>query len=231
MPSTTRPSPGVAGATTDRPLRADARRNRTRVLEAATACFADGGDAVPIDEVARRAGVGVGTVCRHFPTKQALVDAVVEDMVISLVARARVALEAPDPGTAFEVFVHELADAQARHRALAEQMAANPELPAAAQAAKAELRAALRELVDRAQRVGAVRDDVSPADISLLFVGMAGVTSIAGEAKPELRARYVTLLLDGLRPAAASPLPGHALTYDELDGLRRRLGHDHDVEK
>lgn len=223
MVSTTKPPRAAHEPSVDRPLRADARRNRARVLEAAIACFAEGGDAVPIDEIAKRARVGVGTVCRNFPTKQALIDAVVEDMATALLAHAHSALAASDPGAAFDLFVHELADAQARHRALAEQMAANPELPVAAQAARAELRAALGELVDRAQRAGAVRRDVSPADISLLFAGIAGVTTIAGESNAALRARYVTLLLDGLRPEPASTLPGHALTYDELDVLRRQL--------
>lgn len=219
MPPTTTPEPDVAA----RPLRADARRNRARVLEAASECFAEGGDAVPIDEIARRAGVGVGTVCRHFPTKQALIDAVVEDMATSLVAHARAALDSSDAGTAFDVFVHQLADTQARHRALAEQMAANPELPVAARAAKAELRTALRELVERAQRAGALRADVSPADISLLFAGIAGVTAIAGDSSSTRRARYVALLLDALRPQPATALPGHPLTYDELDTLRSQL--------
>ena len=111
------------------------------MLEAAAACFADSGDGVPIDEIAKRAGVGVGTVCRNFATKQDLIDAVVEDMCVSLVADARTALESNDPSSAFETFVFQLAETQARHRALAEQMAANPELPVVAQAARAELRA------------------------------------------------------------------------------------------
>jgi AcrR family transcriptional regulator len=190
------------------------------VLEAATACFADAGEGVPIDEIAKRAGVGVGTVCRHFPTKQALIDAVVADMATTLVADAREALEAPDAGAAFEDFVHRLADAQARHKALAERMATEGQLPAAARETKAELRAALAELVERAQRDGALRADVSAADISLTFAGVAGVTAIAGAANASLRHRYVALLLDGLRPGRASPLPGHALTYAELDELR-----------
>ena len=68
-----------------------------------------------------------------------------------------------------------------------------------------------------------MREDVSPADISLLFAGIAGVTTIAGESNKALRERYVALLLDGLRPEQTSPLPGHALTYNQLDALRRRL--------
>ena len=180
MPAATKLVRPTTETLPERPLRADARRNRALVLEAAAACFADAGDSVPIDEIARRAGVGVGTVCRHFATKQDLIDAVIEDMCVSLVTDAEAALASEDAGSAFETFVFQLAEMQARHRALAEQMATNPELPVAAQAAKAQLRSASRELVDRAQQAGAVRDDVSPADISLLFAGIAGVTTMAG---------------------------------------------------
>jgi AcrR family transcriptional regulator len=223
MSAATRPARAAAESRPERPLRADARRNRGLVLEAAAACFADAGDSVPIDEIAKRAGVGVGTVCRHFATKQDLIDAVIEDMCVSLVTDAEAALASKDPGSAFETFVFQLAEMQARHRSLAEQMAANPELPVAAQAAKAELRRALHELVSRAQQAGAVRDDVSPADISLLFAGIAGITTIAGESNKALRERYVALLLDGLRPEQASPLPGRPLSYGQLDALRSRL--------
>src|SRR6478672_9332918 len=105
MPTATKPVPVAPDQAPERPLRADARRNRALVLDAAAACFADFGDGVPIDEIAKRAGVGVGTVCRHFATKQDLIDAVVEDICRSLVADARAALSSSDPGSAFETFV------------------------------------------------------------------------------------------------------------------------------
>ncbi len=105
------------------PRRADARRNRERVLAAAEAVFAECGLKAPVEEVARRAGVGVGTVCRNFPTKQALIEAVVGAMYETLLREVEAALADPDPAHAFERFVVGLPDFQARHRALADQMA------------------------------------------------------------------------------------------------------------
>src|SRR5579859_1789389 len=95
------------------PVRADARRNRERVLEAAEATFASGGAAVPLDEIARRAGVGAGTVYRHFATKEALVEAVLVDRLEALLQQARTALQAPNPGAAFfDYFESMIADAE-----------------------------------------------------------------------------------------------------------------------
>src|SRR5471032_2642113 len=99
----------------DVPRRADARRNRERVLAAAEAVFAESGLKGQVEEVARRAGVGVGTVCRNFPTKQALVEAVLTSMYESLLGQALEALEHPDAGEAFEQFFVALPEFHARH--------------------------------------------------------------------------------------------------------------------
>ena len=110
----------------DRQRRADARRNRERVLAAASDLLAESGLKAPMEEIARRAGVGVGTVCRNFPTKQAMVDAVLADLYETLLQDALDGLANPDAGEAFETFVVVLSAFQARHRALAEQMAGVP---------------------------------------------------------------------------------------------------------
>src|ERR1700675_2003696 len=100
----------------ERPMRSDARRNRELVLAAAEAVFSEMGLSAPIDEVGRRAGAGVGTVCRHFPSKQLLGDAVLKAMFPALLDDAQAALERPDPGEAFRDFYFTLSDFQARHR-------------------------------------------------------------------------------------------------------------------
>src|SRR5579859_366110 len=97
---------------TVRPLRADARRNREKVLEAAETLFTEVGLKVPIEDVALRAGVGVGTVCRNFPTKEALVEAVLAGLYESLLASARAAASSSEPGEAFEQFILAMADFQ-----------------------------------------------------------------------------------------------------------------------
>jgi AcrR family transcriptional regulator len=205
-----------------RPRRADARRNRELVLAAAEAVFAESGLKGQVEEVARRAGVGVGTVCRNFPTKQDLVDAVLTSMYESLLEQALAALEQPDPADAFEAFFVALPDFHARHRALGEQMANELELPSSAQPLRDRLREALSEIVTRAQGVGAVRSDIGPADVSLLFAGIAHATALAGELQPALRERYVRIILDGMRPRVESELPGKPLDFAQLRRMKQR---------
>jgi AcrR family transcriptional regulator len=206
---------------TNRPMRSDARRNRERVLAAAEDVFSKMGLRAQVEEVARRAGVGVGTVCRHFPTKQALIEAVLEAMYESLLDEARRALEQPDPGVAFHTFVHALSEFQARHRALAEHMA-EIDLSESAQSVRDSLRVAIDELVTRAQDAGAIRSDIGSADVALLFSGVAHATALAGDLQPVLRRRYVALILDGLRPIDPSALPGRPLDFAQLRKLKSK---------
>src|SRR6266550_5312904 len=149
----------------DRQRRADARRNRERVLAAASDVLAESGLRAPMEEVARRAGVGVGTVCRNFATKQAMVDAVLADLYETLLEDALEGLANPDAGEAFETFVVVLSAFQARHRALAEQMANDMEAPTAPPESRERRWDAISQLVARAQAVGTVRPDIGPADV------------------------------------------------------------------
>lgn len=201
--------------------RADARRNRERVLEAAEAVFAESGIKAPVEEVARRAGVGVGTVCRNFPTKQALVEAVVGAMYETLLYEAEAALSDPDPAHAFERFVVGLSEFQTRHRALADQMANETTLASAAEPRDKLLRA-VSELVARAQAAGAIRADIGPGDVSMLFSGVAHATAVAGDFQPVLRERFVRIILDGLRAADPTTLPGRPLDFAQLRRMRQR---------
>ncbi len=205
-----------------RPLRADARRNREQVLAAAESVFSEGGLKAPIEEVARRAGVGVGTVCRHFPTKQALVDAVARRLLEPLVLHARDALHEPDAGVAFRDFVLALSDVQARHLALAEQMAKEIDGSVETEPLRIELRSAVDALLARAQAAGSIRADVGSADVSVLFSGVAHATSLVGEHREKLRHRYVTIILDGLRPSDATPLPGRPMDFATLQRIKAR---------
>lgn len=205
-----------------RPMRADARRNRERVLAAAEEVFSELGLRAQIEEVARRAGVGVGTVCRHFPTKQALVEAVLEAMYASLAHDAQAALEQPEPGEAFRSFFTSLSEFQARHRGLAEQMATEIDLPASAQPLRTALRESISDLVARAQAAGAIRADIGPADVAMLLSGVAHATALAGDLQPALRERHVAIILDGLRPSNASTLSGSPLDFAQLERLKER---------
>ena len=201
-----------------RPLRADARRNRERVLAAAAELFAEEGCKVQIEQVAHRAGVGVGTVCRNFPTKVDLVDAVVTQDCELLLEDARAALAEPDAGAALRRFFVRMADFQTRHRALAEEMSAA--IPATAVPVKQALREAVADLMGKAQAAGAIRSDIGPGDVTMLLSAISHVTAQTGD--PGLRERYLSIVLDGLRPHDASPLPGEPLHFADIQKARSR---------
>ncbi len=194
MTSVTTP-PGGMGA--HRPLRADARRNIDRVLRAAEEVFATEGLAVPIDEIARRAGVGVGTVYRHFPTKQALFHAVVMVRLEALVRRAKELGRAADPGPALFTFVSELVDLAVQKRDLADDMAQEGFEDEVHAAVKGELERAFDVLLHRAQKAGEVRDDICSADVTALLMGTCMVAD--RHAGREATARLVGVICDGMR--------------------------------
>jgi AcrR family transcriptional regulator len=198
LPSTVRPSGPAA-----RPLRADARRNHARILQAADAIFAAEGPSASTDEVARRAGVAIGTVFRHFPTKEALLEAVVVERLRSLVEEARSQSSADDPGAAFFAFFAQWVELGATKHALAEALAGAGVDVEAVQCKYAgvvdELHGAVEALLRRAQRAGAVRDDVGVPELIALMIGASRSAQHASR-DPHLRARALEILFDGLRP-------------------------------
>ena len=188
-------SPG--GMRARRPLRADARRNVDKVLRAAEEVFATEGLAVPIDEIARRAGVGVGTVYRHFPTKQALFQAVVMVRLEALVERARELSGAADPGAAMFTFVSELVDLAVKKRDLTDELVQEGLDDEVHAVVKGQLQRAFDVLLQRAQKGGAVRDDICSADVTALLMGTCMVAD--RHAGTEATSRLVGVICDGLR--------------------------------
>jgi AcrR family transcriptional regulator len=180
-----------------KPLRADARRNRERVLDVARAAFAADGLSVPLDEIARRADVGPGTLYRHFPTKEALVEAVVQDRLTRLASEGDALRDAADPGVAFFEFLGLLAAEAGLKRDLFEALASSGIVVGpAAMAAVADVRAQLTWLLGRAQRAGAVRADISVAELTSLVSGMLLAMRPRPGADP---ARVLAVFRDGLR--------------------------------
>jgi AcrR family transcriptional regulator len=179
-----------------RSLRADARRNRSLVLEAAIAAFAAEGLSVPVHEIARRAGVGTGTVSRHFPTKEALFEAIVSSIAERLVERARLLAATEEPGPALFAFLAAMVDEGAANRALSEAFAGTGfDMEAAASGAGHDVIDALSGLLDRAQRAGAIRTDVDTADLKALLVGCLA----REQGDDAARARMVAIVSRGLR--------------------------------
>jgi AcrR family transcriptional regulator len=180
-----------------RPLRADARRNVDKVLRAAEEVFATEGLAVPIDEIARRAGVGVGTVYRHFPTKQALFQAVVMVRLKALVERAKVLSGAEDAGAALFAFVSELVEVAVEKRDLTDELVQEGLDDEVHAVVKGELQGAFDVLLQRAQEGGGVRDDICSADVTALVMGTCMVAD--RHAGHEATSRLIGVICDGLR--------------------------------
>jgi len=181
----------------DRPLRADAVRNRARVLEVAYETFAAEGLAVPIDEIARRACVGAGTVYRHFPTKEDLFRAVIEDRIGRIVDDGRAVLESGDPGEALFTFLRSMVlQWGATDRGLADAFAGvGIDIKDAVPDAEDAFLALLGELLRAAQTAGTVRRDVDVPDVKALVVGCQAMQAY----RPDTAARLTEVVLDGLR--------------------------------
>jgi AcrR family transcriptional regulator len=179
-----------------RPLRADAARNRERVLAAARAAFGSDGVQVPLDEVARRAGVGPGTVHRHFPTKESLLEAIVAGTIERLTSEARRQLRAPEPGEAFYGFFGRMVHLGSKNRAFTAALDEHAGI-------SGELFAVTAELLQRAQMAGAVRPDVDVRHVKATLIGvLAGWESMGGKARSSSddRRHLVALACDAFRP-------------------------------
>ena len=190
-----------------RPLRADARRNRERVLTAATVVFAEHGREAQMDDVARRAGVGVGTVYRHFPTKEALMEALAVDRFERVLEAGKAALQRDDPWEALVESLWAGAELLAGDRSFTEIVSELKGPMHVSEELQNETNAVFGELLRRAQASGDLRPDVVLDDIPMLMSGI-GLATRKPHHCPNAWRRHVTLIIDGLRASSASgPLP------------------------
>ncbi len=184
-------------------MRADALRNRAKIVEAAMAAFAERGVDAQMEDVARRAEVGVGTVYRHFPTKDALVRALIFDKMGRLSDEARASLEEEDDAwRAFERVFWRAGEQQTADRALREVVSSQPPEVFQQAAEETQLQARMAELVRRAQDAGAIREGVQPEDVPLVMCGLAAVMQSERNWQ-----RYLRFMLDGFRARDRAPLP------------------------
>jgi AcrR family transcriptional regulator len=200
-----------------RPLRADAERNRRRLLEAAGELFAAKGLGVGLDEIARHAGVGVGTAYRRFRDKDALIEALFRNRIEGMAALAQGALEDPDAWSGLVTFMQGSVRMQIADRGLKEVVFGSEHGAACVQEGRARIAPLVEALVRRAQESGDLRADVEVTDVPLLQFIVSGVAGFAGPAASGLGSRYLAIVLDGLRTRDPSRLPGRALTRDEFD--------------
>ena len=212
----------TAGST--RPLRRDAERNRQRILKAASEVFTEYGLEVSLDEVARQAGVGVGTVYRRFRTKEELVQALFDERIDAIAAVAERAAGQPDPWTGLVSFMEQMAEMLADDLGLRQLLmfaTYGQDRVAYARQRNAPL---VEGLLERAQAAGQVRPDLSVTDIPFIVFTLTEAAQITRRTRPDLWRRYLALIIDGMRPArrGVTPLPVPALLPDELEHTMRQ---------
>jgi AcrR family transcriptional regulator len=194
---TARPVPGA---------RRDAVRNRERILGAARHVVAREGEDADVREIARVAGLGMGTLYRHFATKRALLDAALAPEVDNWAEEARAAAGRHDAWTDLRRFLVDALTRQATHRGLAQRYASPAETPTEYDACRRVLQPVITDLVSRARAEGSLRADVTAEDIALLLIGLARITEVSTDPAPDAWRRQLDLVLDGLRaPAITTP--------------------------
>ena len=199
-------------------LRADAERNRQRLLDAARELFATQGLEVTLDDIARHAGVGTGTAYRRFPNKDALIEALMVERIGEMAGIARECLEEPDPWLGFVGYFEKALTLQAADRGLKEIMFSSNRGGEEIATARRSLAPLVGKLVKRAQDAGVVRDDLATTDMPSINFMLATLVDLGRHVEPDLWRRYLTLVLDGLRPAreGTTPLPVDALPVPQF---------------
>jgi AcrR family transcriptional regulator len=198
-------------------LRRDAAANRERILDAARRLFAEQGLEASMDEVARAACVGPATLYRRFPTKEALIDAILGDLIDRFYAFAEEALEQEDAFAGLERLLERSILLQIENRAFLDVLLLGVlDEPRMAEARK-RVRPLMAQVISRAQEQGTLRADYAPADLTVLLWELGRVVETIGVCGSDLWRRYLALALDGLRAEAARPLPHPAPTSAQMD--------------
>jgi AcrR family transcriptional regulator len=192
-------------------LRADAERNRQRLLDAAREVFAARGLDVTLDEIARRAGVGTGTAYRRFANKDALIDALMFERIDEMRALAEECLADADPWAGLAGFLERALARQAADRGLKEVLFSQGRGEQRVAHARQAMAPVVSRLVRRAVEAGVVRADLDTTDVPVINVMLNTVVDFARDVEPDLYRRYLAIVLDGLRARDAEPLPVDAL--------------------
>lgn len=204
-----------------KPLRADAERNRQLIIEVAGQLFAEKGLDAGFDEIAKRAGVGAGTVYRRFPQREQLIEALLVHSLGRVHTLAEKALAVEDAWSGLSTFLREAARLQIDDQGLKEMLKTTGPWARCAPSAKAELIPLLVQLLNRAKEQGRIRPDIEITDLGIL---MTMVSSAADPEHPELWERYLTVILDGLQPSrtGVTPLPTQAPSVDLIESIMSR---------
>jgi len=200
--------------------RKDVVRNRQRILDAAKELFAERGLGVTLHEIARHAGVGVGTIYRHYPDKAVLIDLLFEEQLEGMADLARQALEDPDPWHAVVWFHEQSLEVQSRDKGLKELLLGMPDAPDRAVKLRQKLHPLAAQIIERAQAAGVVRPDCETQDFGVVQLMVGAVIDAARDVSPDLWRRYLTIALQGLRPATPpDPLGVPAVSPQQMEQL------------
>ena len=205
-----------------KPLRRDAQRNRERIVASARELFARDGVEASVDEITRDAGVGMGTLYRHFQTKEELIDAVLEDAFAEIVGAAEQAVANEDAWAGLVGFLEHVLGLHAVNRGMKDMLATSERGAERADAMRARIRPITRQLITRAQEQGTLRADFAPEDLAVLFWTGGRVIETTAAIAPDHWRRFLGLLLDGMRAESSTPLPAPALTRTQLARAQRR---------
>jgi len=190
-----------------RGLRADATRNRVAILSAAREVFAEQGLQAPLDEIARRADVGIATLYRRFPTRERLVAAALVGKISQYASAARQALANPDPWAGFAELVGRICELQATDRGLAELLSMTLPASAEVELLRTQAHADVIELVQRAKAAGRLRADFAIEDLMLVLIANSAIAHIAGPDAPDAWRRFAALVLDAFQHSGGETLP------------------------
>jgi AcrR family transcriptional regulator len=205
------------------PLRADAERNRQRLLTAAKDLFATRGLDVTLDDVARHAGVGTGTAYRRFRNKDALIDALMVDRIGELAQIAKECLEEPDPWFGLTSFFDRALALQAADRGLKEVLFSSGRGRERSNHARLAIAPVVTKLVARAKEAGVVRSDIDTTDVPLINIMLNTTVDFSRDIEPDLYKRYLGIVLDGLRPRDdLAPLPVDPLPVPDFQDAMAR---------
>jgi AcrR family transcriptional regulator len=207
-------------ATPARRLRADAARNREAVVCAAQEVFAEAGLDAPLEEIARRAGVGIGTVYRRFPSREQLISAALIDKITAYADAAEQALAEPDPWAGFTGFVRRICAMQAGDRGLADLLLITLAPTEQLEAIRARANRSVIALIDKAKAAHRLRADMVGEDLLLMLIGNNAIAAAAGGDAPRALPRFVALMLDAFTPHPGTSLPRPPTTAQ----MRRVMG-------
>jgi AcrR family transcriptional regulator len=218
----------TAPAERSRPLRADAERNRRRILTAAREVFARRGLDAGLDEIARHAGVGTGTVYRRFPDKSLLIEALFEDRLDQMLAFVEGAVACPDPWEGLVSILEQVTQMQIEDRGLKDVIFSEVGGKETFRERRERFLPLVEQVVERAKAAGALRPDIGLTDIGAAQIMLTKVAEFTGATRPEVWRRYLQIMLDGFRAerTGPSPLPQRELTLAEFDAeCGRPAGH------